>query len=100
MERIRLQRFLNTCAVSVLIRYEAGKMDKGRTENIAFYDQNGVDKNGAFYSKRDVDRLYVSREDGGRGLISCEGYVRGEEQFGVICEEFFGRFTARGNSYW
>ena len=35
--------------------------------------------NGAFHSKRDVDRLYVSREDGGRGLISCEGYVRGEE---------------------
>ena len=35
--------------------------------------------NGAFYSKRDVDRLYVSREDGGRGLLSCEGYVRGEE---------------------
>ena len=34
---------------------------------------------GAFYSKRDVDRLYVSREDGGRGLISCEGCVRGEE---------------------
>ena len=58
--------------------------------------------NGAFHSKRDVDRLYVSREDGGRGLISCEGYVRGEENssFGVICEEFFGRFTARGNSYW
>ena len=35
--------------------------------------------NGAFHSKRDVDRLYVSREDGGRGLISCERCVRGEE---------------------
>ena len=35
--------------------------------------------NNAFHSKRDVDWLYVSREDGGRGLISCEGYVRGEE---------------------
>ena len=35
--------------------------------------------NGAFFSKRDVDRLYVSREDGGRGLICCEGCVRGEE---------------------
>ena len=34
---------------------------------------------GAFYSKTDVDRLYVSKEDGGRGLISCEGCVRGEE---------------------
>ena len=35
--------------------------------------------NGAFHSKSDVDRLYVSREDGGRGLMSCEGCVRGEE---------------------
>ena len=34
--------------------------------------------NGAIHSKRDVDRLYVSREDGGRGLMSCEGCVRGE----------------------
>ena len=35
--------------------------------------------NGAFYSKSDVDRLYVTREDGGLGLMSCEGCVRGEE---------------------
>ena len=35
--------------------------------------------NGAFHSKRDVDRLYVSREDEGRELISCEGCVRGGE---------------------
>ena len=37
--------------------------------------------NGAFHSKRDVDRSYVSREDQGRlgrELISCEGCVRGE----------------------
>ena len=35
--------------------------------------------NGAFHSKKDVDSLYVSREDWGRGPISCEGCVRGEE---------------------
>ena len=35
--------------------------------------------NGAFHSKSDVDRLYVSREDGGRGLMSCERCVRSEE---------------------
>ena len=35
--------------------------------------------NGAFHSKRDVDMFYVSREDGGRGLISSDGCVRGEE---------------------
>ena len=38
---------------------------------------NVLTMNGAFYSN--VDRLYVSREDGGRGLISCEKCVRGEE---------------------
>ena len=35
--------------------------------------------NGAFHSKSYFDRFYVSREDGGRGLMSCEGCVRGEE---------------------
>ena len=34
--------------------------------------------NGAFHSKRDVDRSYVSMEDQGREPISCEGCVRGE----------------------
>lgn len=34
--------------------------------------------NGAFHPKSDVDRLYLSRVSGGRGLISCEGCVRGE----------------------
>ena len=35
--------------------------------------------NGAFHPKSDVDRLYVSRVNGGWGLISCEGCVRSEE---------------------
>ena len=35
--------------------------------------------NGAFHPKSDVGRLYVSRVNGGRGLISCERCVRSEE---------------------
>ena len=35
--------------------------------------------NDAFHPKSDVDRLYVPRVNGGRGLISCEGCVRSEE---------------------
>ena len=35
--------------------------------------------NGAFHPKSDVDRLYVSRVNGGRGLIGCEGCVKSEE---------------------
>ena len=34
--------------------------------------------NGAFHSKRDVNSLYVSMEDEGREIISCEGCVRGD----------------------
>ena len=31
------------------------------------------------YSKSDVDRLYVSRKEGGRGLVSCQSTIRSEE---------------------
>ena len=34
---------------------------------------------GAFHPKSDIDRLYVKRRDGGRGLISIEDCVRSEE---------------------
>ena len=31
------------------------------------------------HSKNDADRLYVSREEGERGLVSCENTLRSEE---------------------
>ena len=31
------------------------------------------------HPKSDVDRLYVSRKEGGRGLVSCESTIRSEE---------------------
>ena len=31
------------------------------------------------HPKSDVDRLYLSRKDGGRGLMSCEHVIRSEE---------------------
>ena len=34
--------------------------------------------NGAFHPKSDVDGLFVSTEDGGRGLITCGGEGGGE----------------------
>ena len=30
-------------------------------------------------AKSDVDRLYVSRKEGGRGLVSCESTIESEE---------------------
>ena len=34
---------------------------------------------GAFHPKSDIDRLYLKRKQGGRGLISIETCVRSEE---------------------
>ena len=34
---------------------------------------------GAMHPKGDVDRLYIKRKEGGRGLSSLEYAVRGEE---------------------
>ena len=34
---------------------------------------------GVLHPKSDVDRVYLSREMGGRRLISCEGCIRMEE---------------------
>ena len=33
---------------------------------------------GALHPKSDVDRIYLSRKRGGRGLIGCEGCVKSE----------------------
>ena len=34
---------------------------------------------GALHPKRDVDRVYVARQKGGRGLICCQMCVKFEE---------------------
>ena len=34
---------------------------------------------GALHPKSDVDRIYVPRGKGGRGLLGCEGCIRVEE---------------------
>ena len=34
---------------------------------------------GALHPKRDVDRVYLSREIGGRGLIRCGGDIEMEK---------------------
>ena len=35
---------------------------------------------GGLHPKSDVDRLYVKRKEGGRGLISLERWIREEEK--------------------
>jgi len=71
---------INTWAVSVL-RYGAGNVRRTK-EGLKSLDRmtrKVLTMNSAFHPKSDVDRLYVSRVNGGRGLISCEGCVRSEK---------------------
>ena len=55
---------------------------KGTTEELTSLDRKTrkvLTMHGTFHPKSDVDRLYLHRQLGGRGLISCEGYLRANE---------------------
>ncbi|XP_063595812.1 uncharacterized protein LOC134772704 [Penaeus indicus] len=72
---------INTWAVSVL-RYGAGilKWTVDELKNMDRKSRKIMTMHGAVHPKSDADRLYLTREKGGRGLISCEGCVRTQEQ--------------------
>ena len=61
----------NGASVMTWRRHELQGMDGTTRKLLTIY--------GAFHSKGDVDRLYLPRAMGGRGLISCEGCVTSEE---------------------
>ena len=71
---------VNTWAVSVM-RYGAGIL-KWNTDELKSLDRRTrkfITMHGALHLKSDVDRVYLRRELGRRGLISCEGCIRMEE---------------------
>ena len=71
-----LVRGVNTCTVS-LLRYSAAFVSWRKS------DLQAIDRKtrklftiyGALHPKSDVDRLYIPRKEGGRGLISIEDCV-------------------------
>ena len=71
---------INTWAVPVF-RYGAGIIDWKDCElkTVDRKTRKILTMYGAFHPKSDVDRLYLNRKDGGRGLIRIEHCVRGEE---------------------
>ena len=40
-----------------------------------------ITMNKELHPRSDVTRLYVSKKNGGRGLIGCENSVKGEENY-------------------
>ena len=70
----------NTWAVS-LIRYGAGilRWTKNELQEIDRKTRKVMTINKELHPRSDVARIYVSRKRGGRGLMSCESCVKGEE---------------------
>ena len=64
---------LNTWAVSIL-RYGAGilKWNKNELQEMDRKTRKFMTMNKELHPRSDVARLYVSRKNGGRGLIGCE----------------------------
>ena len=71
---------INTWAVA-LVRYSGGILDWKNDElkKIDRQTRKMMTMYGALHPKSDVDRLYLPRKIGGRGLISCEKCIRAEE---------------------
>ena len=71
---------VNTWAVSVM-RYAAGTLEQN-TDELKSLDRRTrkfMTMHGALHPKSDVDSVYLSKEMGGRELISCERCLRVEK---------------------
>ena len=73
-------RAINTYAVPVL-RYSAGIVDwtKQDLQDLDRKTRKQLTMHGALHPRADVDRLYIPRHMGGRGLINIEDMVEGEK---------------------
>ena len=76
-----LMKAINTYAASV-VRYTAVivKWTKEELEALDRMTRKQLNLYGALHPRPDVDRLYVDRKVGGRGLVSVEDLVRHEEK--------------------
>ena len=72
---------INAWAIGI-VRYTAGVLDwgKGELRKIDVQTRKTMTMHGAFHRNSNVDRLYLKRKDGGRGLISVVDCVRLEEE--------------------
>ena len=55
------------------------RTDISRTKELDRKTRNLLTMHKELHPKSDVDRLYVSRKEGGRGLVSCESTIKSEE---------------------
>ena len=82
---------INTWAASVM-KYSA-EILKWKADGLKSLDRRTrkfMTMHGALFSKSDIGRVYLSRQMGGKGLISCEGCKKSKDgrKPGMICQEF------------
>lgn len=72
---------INSWAVGI-VRYGAGILDwtKEDLKQMDIRTRKILTMNGCLHPRGNVGRLYMTRKDGGRGLISCEDCVGNEEK--------------------
>ena len=96
-----LLQAVNTWAVSV-VRYTAGILDWSTRELEAMDTKTRkiLAMNRALHIRSNVDRLYIKRKEGGRGLMSVEECVRAEEaaleEYVLGSEEWMLKVVAEG----
>ena len=96
-----LLQAVNTWAVSV-VRYTAGILDWSTRELEAIDTKTRkiLAMNRALHIRSNVDRLYIKRKEGGRGLMSVEECVRAEEaaleEYVLSSEEWMLKVVAEG----
>ena len=68
------------------MRYGAGiiKWTVGKPDEMDRKTREIMTLNKEFHPKSDVDRLYISRNKGGRGLIGCKNSYYGREQLWLV----------------
>ena len=64
-----------------IMGYGAGilKWNTDELKSLGITTRKFTEMHGVLHRKSDIDRLYLSRKMGGRGLITCEGCIRMEE---------------------
>ena len=72
---------INAWAVGV-VRYSAGILDWNSEDvrRMVVKTRKILTMNGALHPRSNVDRIYLKRNEGGRGLLSIEECVKSEEK--------------------
>ena len=90
---------MNSWAVGI-VRYGAGILDWTQEDlkQLDIKTRKILTMNGSLHPRSNVGRLYMSRRNGGRGMISCEECVKNEEKSLELyvhrSEEWMLRFVA------